>query len=134
MKQFLKNVHSVRFTLNSYEEDMGRNGVRKNKDWYDDEEVLSFIQYLLARYTPVIKKDVITAFKEFIEKFGKLELIWYEWETIYKTGKSAEEITRNILYPSHGNTSFSLPEPLENTRWKPYVRKKGGTLKSLLRA
>ena len=113
---------------------MGRNGVRKNKDWYDDEEVLSFIQYLLAKYTPVIKKDVITAFKEFIEKFGKLELIWYEWETIYRTNKTAEDITRNILYPTHQNISFSLPEPLENKRWKPYVQKKGRTHKSLLRA
>jgi hypothetical protein len=113
---------------------MAGNGVRKNKDWYEDDEVLSFIQSLLIKYTPVTKKDVITAFKEFIEKFAKLELIWYEWETIYRAGRSPEEITKDILYPSHENTSIFFPEPLEHKRRKPYLRKNGRNHKSHLQA
>jgi hypothetical protein len=112
---------------------MAGNGVRKNKDWYDDDEVLNFVSNLLVKYSPATHKDVITAFKEFIDKFEKLELIWYEWETIYKAGRSPEEITKDILYPSRTNDSIIFPESLEPKRQRPYSRKNGRNHKAHLR-
>jgi hypothetical protein len=113
---------------------MAKNDARKNKDWYEDEDVLNFIKSFLGRYTPVLKKNIITAFKEFIDKFEKLELLWDEWEVIYRAGRSPEEITNDILYPVYENTSISLPEFPEHKRFKPYLRKKGRNHKSLLQA
>jgi hypothetical protein len=71
--------------------------MRRDNNWYDDDEVLSFIRDLLIKYPPIIKKNIIIAFKEFIENFAKIELIWYEWENIYQAGKSPEEIINDIL-------------------------------------
>lgn len=108
--------------------------MRKNKNWYDDDEVLRFISSLLPKFPPVIKKDVINAFREFIEKFEKIELIWYEWEPVYREGRSPEEITKDILYPTYKNTPIPISKPLEKRRWKSYSRKNGKNNKSLLRA
>lgn len=103
---------------------MTRIAKRKNKDFYDDYEIFDFIKYLLIKYPPVIPKDVITSFKEFIEKFSKLEMTWYEWEALYKTGKSAEEITKEILYPSFKNASLLIAKHPNSQRRRPSLKNK----------
>lgn len=86
---------------------------------------------LLVRYSPFSRKDVIIAFQEFIDEFEKLEITWYEWETVYRAEKSTEEVAKDIIYPLHENTAIALSEPHERRRWKSYIGKKGRNDKSL---
>lgn len=98
--------------------------MRKKNNGYDEEEVLSFIRDLLLKYPPVMKKDVANAFREFIEEFKDLELIWYQWEPVYREGRSPEEISKELLHPSRKYTDIPDSEPAEPKRMKSYVRKK----------
>lgn len=107
--------------------------MRKNGDWYDEEDILMLLTSLLVRYSPLIRKDVIIAFQEFIDKFEKLEITWHEWEAVYRAGTCPEEIAKDIIYPAHENTTIAVSEPIERRRWKSYVNKKGGNDTSLSR-
>ena len=91
--------------------------MRKNGDWYEEDEGLSFVQNLLVKYSPVVKKDVIIAFQEFIDKFEKLEITWYEWEAIYVAGKSPEEVTKDILYPTQEDAPLPVPVNPQHKKW-----------------
>jgi hypothetical protein len=107
--------------------------MRKNGDWYDEEDILMLLTSLLVRYSPLIRKDVIIAFQEFIDKFEKLEITWLEWEAVYRAGASPEEVAKDIIYPAHASTALVVSEPRKQRRWKSYVDKKGGNDTSLSR-
>jgi hypothetical protein len=107
--------------------------MRRDNNWYDDDEVLSFIRDLLIKYPPIIKKNIIIAFKEFIENFAKIELIWYEWENIYQAGKSPEEIINDILNPKNERSPMPITDPMELPRTKSNGSKRGRNRKYLLR-
>ena len=106
--------------------------LRKNWDWYEHEEMASFLEYLIVRYPPAIKKEAVIAFKEFSDKFGKLKLLWYEWEKIYREGRTKEEILKDIYYPKY---RFNVSrDTLEEKRVYPALRKRGRPSKTLMKS
>jgi hypothetical protein len=116
------------------QENMVGDDMRKKKNGYDEEEeVSSFIRTLLLKYPPVMKKEVVNAFRKFIEEFKNLELIWCQWEPIYKEGRSPEKIAKDLLHPPHENTTIRISEPREQKRMKSYVHKKERNGRSIVR-
>ena len=125
IKDILKVDNSCPVSVSeSMQENRVGDDMRKKNNGYDEEEVLSFIRDLLLKYPPVMKKDVANAFREFIEEFKHLELIWHQWEPVYREGRSPEEISKELLHPSHKYADITDPEPAEQKRMKSYVRKK----------
>jgi hypothetical protein len=107
--------------------------MKKKKNGYEEEEISSFIQDLLLKYPPVMKKDIINAFREFIEEFKNLELIWYQWEPVYREGRSPAEISKELLHPSRIYIEIPDSEPVEPKRVRPFVRKRERNGRSLIR-
>lgn len=61
-----------------------------------EHELVDFIKTLLKKYPPSSDKNIKIAFQELVGRYSEA-LLFHQWMSIYKEGKSAKEIAKDIL-------------------------------------